>query len=146
MSWQPGLLVSATLLDRLKHAIVLRENVLATHLIDQSLEKQNYNKHFIVWITMKTTSHNSLRLPRPCRRRMKKRGFWVSGTAVSVEEYPVVGRPHLQCSRPHFTSDSSTLLFPVQGAYISSLHGTCALKEDFITCAAVEFLFTRQLA
>lgn len=146
VSWQPGFLVSATLLDRLKHAVVLREHVLATHLIEQSLEKQNCSKHLVVWITVKTTSQNSLRLPRPCRRRMKKRGFRVTGTAVSVEEYPVMGRPHLQSSRPYFTSDSSTFLFPKQGVYISCLHGTCALKEDFITCAAMEFLFTRQLA
>lgn len=35
VSWQPGLLASAILLDRLKHATVLRENVLATHLLDR---------------------------------------------------------------------------------------------------------------
>ena len=46
-----------------------------------------------------------------------------------------------QCSSPYFTSYHPHLPSPHAGVYVSSLHGICALKEDFITSATLEFLF-----
>ena len=77
---------------------------------------------------------------------MEKRGLWVRGLAASIEDYPVVWRPQSPLLQAVFYLRQPHLPFPLQGAYISSLHGICALKEGFITCAAMEFLFTRQLA